>query len=698
MDLIPRKIYEDFISEKKSKNESINLLINLIENIDDDIIRNDCVDILNKFDLIHLKVFKILEDILISDQNQNLRYSAAQVMRDKFIKKCLNPFIWTLQHETSYDVLITVIKSLNNTDDNRIVSLLMDELRKTSNNEIWDGIIPLIKQNLFKQASLENIVDILINLVTLNYLKKKFHVFDFIIDNGFIIEVDFSKVDNHVINWRDRNASQDTSEIIGIANLKKIRKVKFFPIKWAISNEYNYKNAIALIKALERLNSKAAKDALISQIKLIEDNEFNCSIKHYFKQFEELSISKLSDIFRNYLTFTFMKKKYPVLNYKVSEGEVVSIHIEKVPLIKVPFYIKYFRSLQSLTLKDCNLHNLSKSIGLKCVLKSIFSLRSLKVLKLSNNKLEKIPDSIGKLSSLQYLSLEINNLVKLPKSIGNLSLLKFLNLRENKLTEIPSSIGELKSLKTLDLSKNKIRSLPESIGLLYSLKLLNLSNNSLERLPNSLNSISSLNKLNLEDNNLKSLPRSMGLLEFLEVLKLGWNRLKRLPNSFAALKSLKSLHLNNNNLLKLSSSICLITSLEYLDASFNKIYALPDDLNKLRSLKVLKLNDNQFKNLPDSIGSLYSLEKLDFSGNSLESLPKSVVLLQSLKEIWLNGNKLKTLPDSIIKLKSIKKIMLNGNPIMKVPEVHQTIKSKEEISVNLEKLNNISDSSSCVRL
>ncbi|MFX1379790.1 MAG: HEAT repeat domain-containing protein, partial [Promethearchaeota archaeon] len=122
MELIPRKIYENFISEKIGKIETVNLLLTLIENIDDDVIRNDCIDTINKLDFINVDVFKILEDILISEQNQRLRYSAAQVLKQKFIKKCLDPFIWTLQHETSYDVLITVIKSLKETNDIRIFS------------------------------------------------------------------------------------------------------------------------------------------------------------------------------------------------------------------------------------------------------------------------------------------------------------------------------------------------------------------------------------------------------------------------------------------------------------------------------------------------------------------------------------------------------------------------------------------------
>ncbi|MFW9969870.1 MAG: HEAT repeat domain-containing protein [Candidatus Odinarchaeota archaeon] len=187
MELIPRKIYENFICEKISKNETVNLLLTLIENVDDDVIRNESIDTLNKLDFIDLKVFKILEDILISEQNQRLRYSAAQVLRKKFINKCLEPFIWTLQHETSYDVLITVIKSLKETGDNKIVSALINKLTLISSHDMGKDTFPSFTQNLVEKPSLEYLVEILINLVTLIHLKKKFQNLLFKIENGFLI-------------------------------------------------------------------------------------------------------------------------------------------------------------------------------------------------------------------------------------------------------------------------------------------------------------------------------------------------------------------------------------------------------------------------------------------------------------------------------------------------------------------------------
>jgi len=54
-----------------------------------------------------------------------------------------------------------------------------------------------------------------------------------------------------------------------------------------------------------------------------------------------------------------------------------------------------------------------------------------------------------------------------------------LKLEENQLNEIPQSIGKLKNLQELYLQKNKLKTLPESIFQLKQLKVLFLWDNEL---------------------------------------------------------------------------------------------------------------------------------------------------------------------------------------------------------------------------
>lgn len=99
--------------------------------------------------------------------------------------------------------------------------------------------------------------------------------------------------------------------------------------------------------------------------------------------------------------------------------------------------------------------------------------KSLQVLDLHHNQLEKLPDEIGLLKSLRVLYLHHNKLKKLPDSIGDLSRLQSLDLSANALKELPSTIAKLKRLRTLDVSKNvKLKKLPKQLGQCHSLDKL----------------------------------------------------------------------------------------------------------------------------------------------------------------------------------------------------------------------------------
>ncbi|MFW9823083.1 MAG: leucine-rich repeat domain-containing protein, partial [Candidatus Thorarchaeota archaeon] len=530
MELRPSRIYENYRNKSLDKLSVIRLLIALIENNDDDTIRKDCIDILKKIDSNEEEIFKVSENILLSESNDDLRSSAATVIGKKFLKRSLNPFLWVLQYETSYKCLITIIMTFQNNSDSQIISKFAEELREIPVDKFSNCLGSFLKECKDNELTSEKFVENLINHITITYLKKKFKKLNFKMDNGLVTELDFSEVDNLIINWRDRENLQDHSIIAGIINLKALKKVEFFPFKWVINNEFTFKSSIALLKVLERMNNNTSRDTLIYQIKNITDDKFNLSISTFLTPYQFLPRSKLTNIFRNYLTLSFLKKKYSSLEYKIIDGEVVSIYLRGETIISLPNFIKYLSSLRSISLKHCSLYTIPKSIGtfsnlkildlegnnLKVIPKTISSLESLRLLNLKNNQLIKLPYEFGKLMFLQYLNLEANNLIRLPSSLGNLSLLKYLSVKDNKLHELPSSIGNLKSLQVLCLSSNKLNQLPYSIGLLTSLELLNLDNNNLRELPTSINSLSSLKTLSIEDNNLTNLPKSLDLLKSLE--------------------------------------------------------------------------------------------------------------------------------------------------------------------------------------
>ncbi|MFW9877649.1 MAG: leucine-rich repeat domain-containing protein [Candidatus Thorarchaeota archaeon] len=699
MQFTPRVIYENYRRNNIDKKKTIDLLISIIENIDDVEVRDDCIEILNKLDFKNKKLFKILENILISDENENLRYTAAKIIKSKFLKNALVPFLWALQHESSYNCLIIIIKTLKELHDKRINTTLICEIKKAGSKIYSKLLDPFLEKINCGEIKSHNLVEILINYTTLKFLKEKFNKLEFKMEDGYVTELDFSKVDNQTIYWRDKCALQDHNDILGIKNFNQIKKITFFSLGWIFSNELTFMSSLALIQAIERIKNEIAKKILITQLNNICHENSNSLRKATLKsngKLESLSISKLSVILRNFLTISFIKRKYPSVEYKIKQGEIVKLQLENISLITIPEYFMNFRALQTLVLKRCKLYVIPEFIGsliklelidldgnnLKTIPKSISQLQSLRFLNLSNNQIEDLPSTIGELNSLEHLNLNSNMLKKLPRSIGYINSLKILIVERNNLVTIPASIGLLKSLKLLNLNSNKLDSLPHAIGLLYSLEILKLSNNNLGELPHTINSISKLKFLEIEENNLLHLTKSIEFLKSLEILKLGWNQLEKLPKSIGSLVSLKYLNLTSNKLQRLPKSICSLPFIEFLEISFNKIKVLPKTIGNLKSLKILKMGDNQLKELPDSFCLLASLEILNISGNMLKHIPKSIGMLKSLKQLWLNGNKLYYLPDSIGNLVSLEKLNLNNNYIFSLPKSMRKIQSLKEISLN----------------
>ena len=83
--------------------------------------------------------------------------------------------------------------------------------------------------------------------------------------------------------------------------------------------------------------------------------------------------------------------------------------------------------------------------GLRAVPAELGQLASLRVLRLSSNRLTSLPAEIGQLTSLEVLKLESNKLTRVPVEVGQLASLKVLHLGCNQLTSLPAAIRELRA-------------------------------------------------------------------------------------------------------------------------------------------------------------------------------------------------------------------------------------------------------------
>lgn len=113
---------------------------------------------------------------------------------------------------------------------------------------------------------------------------------------------------------------------------------------------------------------------------------------------------------------------------------------------------------------------------------AVFQLQSLKILNISQNRIDKLPIPVPTPTKQRGFRRKSANSDEL---VYNCPVLEELYLHENRLDQIPDAIFKLPSLVTLVVSYNKLQQLPYSMWLAPKLKELNASFNLLKELPSS---------------------------------------------------------------------------------------------------------------------------------------------------------------------------------------------------------------------
>ncbi len=130
-------------------------------------------------------------------------------------------------------------------------------------------------------------------------------------------------------------------------------------------------------------------------------------------------------------------------------------------------------SLEILNLSDNNLRSLPADLG---------RLHQLKIIFLSNNDFEEVPEVLADCPNLSMVGFKSNKIRVLAENILPVGV-RWLILTNNKLERLPKSIGQLQSLQKLMLAGNQLRSLPDEMAACQNLELIRLAANRLESLP-----------------------------------------------------------------------------------------------------------------------------------------------------------------------------------------------------------------------
>jgi hypothetical protein len=109
-------------------------------------------------------------------------------------------------------------------------------------------------------------------------------------------------------------------------------------------------------------------------------------------------------------------------------------------------------------------------------------LKHLKIVFFTNNDFEEIPSVLSQCLGLKMVSFKSNQIA----SVGEHALppsIRWLILTNNKIEKLPASLGTMSQLQKLMLAGNRLQSLPDEMASCLNLELIRLSANQLQRLP-----------------------------------------------------------------------------------------------------------------------------------------------------------------------------------------------------------------------
>ncbi len=106
-----------------SKENASELLISLFTGTHDLKIQYNCLNILKNILTISKKNFAFLENLLISDEDPNIKCLAAEILIDKFPERSFDSLQWELEHEKSPIVLQKLFSIINHSTNQKITKL-----------------------------------------------------------------------------------------------------------------------------------------------------------------------------------------------------------------------------------------------------------------------------------------------------------------------------------------------------------------------------------------------------------------------------------------------------------------------------------------------------------------------------------------------------------------------------------------------
>ncbi|NVM18899.1 MAG: leucine-rich repeat domain-containing protein [Candidatus Lokiarchaeota archaeon] len=242
MELNPNTIYEEYVNNRLDKITVIKQLISIIENYDDNAIREESIKVLGKVKLISEDLFDLFENLLLSDSSEIIRNAAAIYLSEHHLNDSLAVFKWALQYEKSINCLLTIARTLVKINSKESKTILIEQLKKIrktqyinlekgyENKRYKKALKPLIKRNKIANFSHQQLGEILINFFTVKKLIEDIPnvYFELNSANLLVEKLDLSDYLEFEVKgtpWGWKNNLRDLSEISGLKNLKNLKKL-----------------------------------------------------------------------------------------------------------------------------------------------------------------------------------------------------------------------------------------------------------------------------------------------------------------------------------------------------------------------------------------------------------------------------------------------------------------------------------------
>jgi len=368
-------------------------------------------------------------------------------------------------------------------------------------------------------------------------------------------------------------------------------------------------------------------------------------------------------------------------DFSANENQLTSlkeISICDAGLDFLPRFVPGCTMIQSLNLSNNRFNELPEEI---CIF-----LTSLTHLRLNQNNIAEIPDSISLLTDLTVLAFTRNQLTNINEVIAECcTRLSELHVAFNNISSLPANLSRCnESMQTLDLENNRFTKLPAVAIKLTQLRSLKLAGNAVEELPLELGKLMYLEEITVPTSDLGNVPR--------DVVQAGGKAIIRYVCGIADCAASGLLDLSSMNLHVLPPSIRdLTSSLTYLKLDQNPLKRLPNWLGEMQQLNRVSLRETPMVRLPATLGAVATLEEvvLDVDSTTLLSPPVEVVaagreaILSYLRRSYsavihrqldLSGFGLKLFPLLALSTPTtLTSLSLNDNNLDKVPDELATI-------------------------